>query len=53
MLTLTRNFHPNSDVDRLYMQKSFGGRGLRQVQSSCESRIAYWNASMKKKQMTY
>ena len=39
ILTLTRNFHPNSDVDRLYMQKSFGGRGLRQVQSSYESRI--------------
>ena len=39
ILTLTRNFHPNSDVDRLYMQRSFGGRGLRQVQSSYESRI--------------
>ena len=39
ILTLTRNFHPNSVVDRLYMQKSFGGRGLRQVQSSYESRI--------------
>ena len=38
-LTLTRNFHPNSDVDCLYMQKSFGGRGLRQVQSSHESRV--------------
>ena len=39
ILTLTRNFHPNSDVDRLYMQKSLGGSGLRQVQSSYESRI--------------
>ena len=39
ILTLTRNFHPNSDVDRLYMQKSLGGCGLRQVQSSYESRI--------------
>ena len=39
ILTLTRNFHSNSDVDRLYMQKSFRGRGLRQVQSSYESRI--------------
>ena len=39
ILTLTRNFHPNSDVNRLYMQKSLGGRGLRQVQSSYESRI--------------
>ena len=39
ILTLTRNFHPNSDVDRLYMQKSLGGRDLRQSQSSYESRI--------------
>ena len=39
ILTLTRNFHPNSDADRLYMEKNFGGRGLRQVQSSYESRI--------------
>ena len=39
MLTLTRNFHPNSDVNRLYMQKSFGGSGLGQAQSSYESRI--------------
>ena len=36
MLTLARNFHPNGNVDRLYMQNSFGGRGLRQVQSSYE-----------------
>ena len=39
MLTLTRNFHPNTDVNCLYMQKNFEGRGLRQVQSSYESRI--------------
>ena len=39
ILTLTRRFHPNSDVDCLYMQKSLGGRGLRQVQSSYESKI--------------
>ena len=39
ILTLTRNFHPNSDVNRLYMQKSLGGRGLIQVPSSYESRI--------------
>ena len=31
ILTLTRNVHPNSDVDRIYVQKSFGGRGLREV----------------------
>ena len=39
ILTLTQNFHPNSDFDHFYMQKSLGGRGLRQVQSSYEGRI--------------
>ena len=39
ILTLTRNFHPNSDIDRLYKQNSLGVRGLRQVQSSYESKI--------------
>ena len=39
ILTLIRNFHANSDVDHLYMQKSFAGRGLSQVQSSYERRI--------------
>ena len=27
--SLTQNFHPSSDVDLLYMQKNFAGRGLR------------------------
>ena len=39
ILTLIKNVHPNSNIDRLYMQKSFGGRGLRQAQSSYEGRI--------------
>ena len=39
VLTLTQTFHPNNVVDRLYMQKSFGRRGLKQVQSSYESSI--------------
>ena len=34
ILTLTRNFGPNSDVNRLFMQKSFRGRGL--VRASTE-----------------
>ena len=33
-LTLAQNFHPNRNVDRLYMQKSFGEIGLRKVQRS-------------------
>ena len=32
-LTVAQNFHLNRNVDRLYMQKSFGEIGLRQVQS--------------------
>ena len=27
ILTLTRNFHPKSDADHLYMKKTFGGHG--------------------------
>ena len=33
-LTLAQHFHPNRNVDRLYMQKSFGEIGLRKVQRS-------------------
>ena len=32
-LTVAQYFHPNRNVDHLYMQKSFGEIGLRQVQS--------------------
>ena len=39
ILTLTRNLHPNSDINCLYMQKRFGERGWKQVQSSYENRI--------------
>ena len=39
LILLTQNFHSNKDIDRLYMQKRFEGRGLRQVQSSYQSRI--------------
>ena len=33
-LTLAQNFHPNRNIDRLYMQKSFWEIGLRKVQRS-------------------
>ena len=31
LLTMTRSFHPNSDVDRIYMSRAKGGRGLRSM----------------------
>ena len=38
-LTMSGNFHPNSDIDLLYIQRNLGGRGLRQIQGMLESRI--------------
>ena len=39
ILSVTGNFHPNSDVDRLYIGRNIGGRGLRSCQRLFESRI--------------
>ena len=39
ILSVTGNFHPNSDVDRLYIGWNIGGRGLRSCQHRFESRI--------------
>ena len=36
---MTGNFHPNGDVDRLYIPRSEGGRGLMSVVRMYESRI--------------
>ena len=33
------NFHLNSDIDLLYMQRNLGGRGLQQIQGVFESQI--------------
>ena len=38
-LTLTGNFHPNSDVDKLYMSQASGGRGSTLIKTLFESRI--------------
>ena len=38
-LTMTGNFHPNGDVDRLYIPRSEGGRGLKSTVRMYESRI--------------
>ena len=36
---MTGNFHPNGDVDRLYIPRSQGGRGLKSIVRMYESRI--------------
>ena len=38
-LAMTGNFHPNGDVDRLYIPRSEGGRGLKSIVCMYESRI--------------
>ena len=38
-LTMTRNFHPNGDVDKLYLPRSQGGRGIKMIARMFESRI--------------
>ena len=37
ILSVAGNFHPNSDIDRLYMGRNLGGRGLRSCQRLFES----------------
>ena len=39
ILTMTGNFHPNSDVDKLYITRSKGGRGLKSIKNLFECRI--------------
>ena len=39
VLSVARNFHPTSDIDRLYIGQNLGGRGLRSCQHLFESRI--------------
>ena len=36
---MTGNFHPNGDVDRLYIPRSEGGRGLKPIVHMYYSRI--------------
>ena len=36
-LTLTGNFHPNCDVERLYMSQANGGGGLKCIKNLFES----------------
>ena len=39
ILSVTGNFHPNSDVDLLYIGRNIGGRGLRSCQRLFECQI--------------
>ena len=39
MLSVIGNFHPNSDVDQLYIGRNIGGRGIKSCQRLFESRI--------------
>ena len=41
ILTKTGHCHPNNDIDKLYVDKKSGGRGLRSTQSMCEKRLFY------------
>ena len=36
---MTGNFHPNSDIDKLYVDRKSGGRGLRSVKIMFEMRL--------------
>ena len=39
ILTMTGNFHTNSDKDRLYVPRKEGGRGLKSIEDCYKSRI--------------
>ena len=39
ILSVIGNFHPNSDVDQLYIGRNIGGRGIKSCQRLFESRI--------------
>ena len=39
ILNMTGNFNRNSDIDRLYLPRRNGGRGLKNVKTLYESRI--------------
>ena len=39
VLTMTDSFHPNSDIDKLYISRKSGGRGVKVIKTLCESRI--------------
>ena len=36
---MTSNLHPDSDIDYIYVTRSAGGRGIKQIRTLYESRI--------------
>ena len=54
MLTMYTMHHPKADIDRLYIKRKGGGRGLVQIEAACKSDIIniteYLNTNYKKDQ---
>ena len=48
ILNMTSNFNQNSDIDRLYIPRSMGGRGLRSIQTAHDMRIISLKQHLKK-----
>ena len=44
---MARNFHPDGDIDKLYLPRGQGGRGIKMIAGMFESRIIYENEHMK------
>ena len=36
---MTSNFHKNSDIDKFYMPRKLGGRGIKEIMTAYECRI--------------
>ena len=49
VLSMTGNFHINSDVDCLYIPRSEGGRGLKAIQTAYEYEIVSLNHHLTRK----
>ena len=43
-LAMSSNFHPNGNVDRLYIPRSEGGRGLKSIVQMYKGRIVSYRA---------
>ena len=39
ILPITTNFQPYSDIDKLYINRTKGGRGLQKIKTMYESRL--------------
>ena len=48
-LTMTKMYHPKADVDRLYIPRKAGGRGLVQLEITCKTTTIALNTYLKNK----